>query len=158
MAAILAYDKLKCIFLNENDKIPIRILLTFFSGNPSNWQWSSTGSSSGLVPNRRQAITWTNVDLINWRICVALEGYQNKLQIDIDKIWELMGSLFIIQSSVAITRSNIVRYYIKYCRSSSRISIRCCIRTRHDVNIFEKIYRVITTPHLIPIAGKHADK
>ena len=29
MAAILAYDNFKCFFLNENDRIPILILLKF---------------------------------------------------------------------------------------------------------------------------------
>ena len=34
MAAILADDNFKCIFLNENDKIPIRISLKFFPRSP----------------------------------------------------------------------------------------------------------------------------
>ena len=34
MAAILADDNFKCIFLNENDKIPIRISLKFVSRSP----------------------------------------------------------------------------------------------------------------------------
>ena len=29
---------------------------------------SSTGSDNGLVPNTRQAIIWSNADLIHWRI------------------------------------------------------------------------------------------
>ena len=32
------------------------------------------GSDNGLAPNRRQAIIWTNADLINWRIYAALVG------------------------------------------------------------------------------------
>ena len=29
---------------------------------------------NGLVPNRRQAIIWTNTDLIHWHIYAALGG------------------------------------------------------------------------------------
>ena len=32
----------------------------------------SIGSGNGLAPNKRQAITWTNADLIHWRIYAAL--------------------------------------------------------------------------------------
>ena len=35
---------------------------------------TSIGSENGLAPNRRQAIIWTNTDLIHWRIYVALGG------------------------------------------------------------------------------------
>ena len=37
-------------------------------------QGSSIGSGNGLAPNRRQAIVWTNADLINWRIYTTLKG------------------------------------------------------------------------------------
>ena len=40
----------------------------------SNWQLASIGSGNGLVPNRRQAITWTSEDPVNWRIYAALGG------------------------------------------------------------------------------------
>ena len=39
----------------------------------SNRQQSSIGSDNGLVLNRRQAIIWTNADLIHWCIFVWLE-------------------------------------------------------------------------------------
>ena len=38
------------------------------------WQWGSICLSDGLALNRRQAIIWTNVDLIVWRIYAALGG------------------------------------------------------------------------------------
>ena len=57
MVAILADDIFKCIFLNENDKIP-----------------TSIGSGNGLAPNKRQAITWTNDYRVHWRIYAALGG------------------------------------------------------------------------------------
>ena len=53
MADILADDNFKCIFLNENDRIPFRI-------SRSNWQYSSIGLDNGLAPNKWQAIIWTN--------------------------------------------------------------------------------------------------
>ena len=49
MAAMLADDIFKCIFLNENDK-----------------------------NSRRQAITWTNDDPHQWHIYVALGGDELK--------------------------------------------------------------------------------
>ena len=39
-----------------------------------NSQKPSIGLNNGLVPNRRQAIIWTNADLIHWCIYVALGG------------------------------------------------------------------------------------
>ena len=36
------------------------------------WQWASIGLDNGLAPNRRQAIIWTNVDPIHWRMYAAL--------------------------------------------------------------------------------------
>ena len=38
----------------------------------SNWQWPCDGLDNGLVPNRLQAIIWTNADPIHWRIYAAL--------------------------------------------------------------------------------------
>ena len=52
MAAILADDILKCIFLNENDRTSIQISLKF-----------------------RQAITRTNDDPILWRIYALIYSY-----------------------------------------------------------------------------------
>ena len=34
----------------------------------------SIGLDNGLVPNRREAIMWTNTDPIHWRIYAALGG------------------------------------------------------------------------------------
>ena len=70
MAAILAEDIFNCIFLNENDIIPIQVSLTYVP----NWQKVSIGLGNGLAPNRRQAITWTNVDRVHWRIYAARGG------------------------------------------------------------------------------------
>ena len=35
---------------------------------------SSIGLDNGLVPNRRQAITWTNADPVRLRIYAELDG------------------------------------------------------------------------------------
>ena len=61
MATILADDNFKCIFLNENERIPIRISLTFVPRIRMT-RMTNNGSGNGLVPNRRQSITWTNAD------------------------------------------------------------------------------------------------
>ena len=66
MAAILADDIFKCIFLNENYRIPTNF--TEICSHESNWHKASTGSGNGLAPNRRQAIIWTIADPIHWRI------------------------------------------------------------------------------------------
>ena len=71
MAAILADDSFKCIFLNGNDKIPIRI--SEICSQESNWQYASIGSGNGLAPNTREAISQTNAYPVHWRIYAALE-------------------------------------------------------------------------------------
>ena len=38
----------------------------------SNWQYIIIGSDNGLVPNRRQAIIWTNAGVVNCRIYASL--------------------------------------------------------------------------------------
>ena len=38
----------------------------------SNWQYGSIGWDNSLVPNRRQAIIWTNADPVHRRIYAAL--------------------------------------------------------------------------------------
>ena len=42
------------------------------------------GLDNGLVTNRRQAIIWTNVHQIHWRIYAALGG--NEFVMDIPKV------------------------------------------------------------------------
>ena len=55
MAAIF-----KCIFLNGNVWISIKISLKFVPMCPINNKYSSIGSDNGLVPSRYQDIFWTN--------------------------------------------------------------------------------------------------
>ena len=62
-----------CIFLNENDRIPIQISFNYAPWSPIDNK-PAFGSGNGLAPNRRQAITWTNDDPVQWRIYAALEG------------------------------------------------------------------------------------
>ena len=71
MAAILADNIFKCIFLNEETLILIKISLKFVLKGPINKN-SSTGSDNGLAPTRRQAIIWTNVDPVHKHIYVSL--------------------------------------------------------------------------------------
>ena len=59
MAANLTDNIFKCIFLNENSWILIKISLKFV---PKGFilQYSIIGSDNGLAPSRWQAIIWTN--------------------------------------------------------------------------------------------------
>ena len=58
MAAILAHDNFRCIFLNENDRIPIRISLKSVSRSPIDnkpalvqvMAWRRTGDESLSEP------------------------------------------------------------------------------------------------------------
>ena len=68
MAALLADDNFKCIFLNENDRTPIRISLKFVPRSPIDNEPALVQVMAGLVPNRQQAITWTNADPAHRRI------------------------------------------------------------------------------------------
>ena len=73
MAAILADDNFKCIFLNENYRILIQISLKFvpmspIDNTPALFQvmaWQRTGD---------KAIIWTNAEPVNWRIYATLGG------------------------------------------------------------------------------------
>ena len=58
-----ADDIFKCIFLNENVWILIKISVKFVPEDPVN-KYYSIGSDNGLAPNRQQAIIWTNGGLI----------------------------------------------------------------------------------------------
>ena len=72
MEAILADNSLKCICLNENDRIPIQISLKFAPRSPIDkavlvrvMAWGWTGDKSLLEPMVTQ---------FNWSIYVALGG------------------------------------------------------------------------------------
>ena len=65
MAAILADNIFKCIFLNEKDKILIQISLKLVPRGPID---NKPASGNGLALNRQQAITWTIDGLVHWRI------------------------------------------------------------------------------------------
>ena len=56
MAAILADDIFKCIFLTENDRISMKISLKFVPQSPMD----NKPAGNGLSPVRWQAIIWTN--------------------------------------------------------------------------------------------------
>ena len=68
-----ADDIFKCVVLNGNVWIAIKISQNFVpKGRIDNNQ--GIGLDNVLAPNRRQAIIWTNADLIHWRIYAALGG------------------------------------------------------------------------------------
>ena len=62
MATILADDIFKCIFLNENDKIPIPISLKFVSRSPA------------LLQAMACYRTLNNADAFHWHVYAALWG------------------------------------------------------------------------------------
>ena len=66
-----AHGIFRCIFVNEKFCILIRISLEFVPKDPIK---RGIGLDNGLVPNRRQAIIWTNADSIHGRIYAALGG------------------------------------------------------------------------------------
>ena len=69
----VANNIFRCIFVNEIICILIDISLKFVPKGPI-WWLPSIGLDNGLVPNKRQAIMWTNADPIHWRIYAALGG------------------------------------------------------------------------------------
>ena len=73
MADILADDKFGCIFLNENDTIPIRISLKFVPRSPVDNE-PAFCSGNGLARNRRQAITLNNADPVHWHAYMRHQG------------------------------------------------------------------------------------
>ena len=88
MAAVLAEDNFKCIFLNENDRIPIRIPLQFvpritIDNRPVLVQvmaWCRIGDKPSI---------WTNADPIHWRICAALGGRWININTTTSRIFQL---------------------------------------------------------------------
>ena len=58
MAAIMAEDIFKCIFLNEYNRIPIQISFKFVPRSPiDNKPALVPVMANGLAPNRGQAVT-----------------------------------------------------------------------------------------------------
>ena len=71
MAAILTDKNFKCIFLNENDRIPIRIQLKFVPKCPIDNK-PALVQVMALAPTRRQTVIWTNADPVHWRMYAVL--------------------------------------------------------------------------------------
>ena len=65
--------------MNEKFCILIKISLRFTPKGPIDNK-PSIGLDNGLAPNRRQAIIWTNADLIDWRIYMALGADELKAE------------------------------------------------------------------------------
>ena len=66
----------KLIFVGNRDP---RDALRCGDGHNIGWirrGFDGVGLDNGLVPNRRQAIIWTNAEPIHWRTYAALEGGQ----------------------------------------------------------------------------------
>ena len=70
MAAILADNILKWIFLNENGGIAIQISLKFVPTSPID----NTPAFVQVMANMRQTIIWTNIDPLHRRIYDMSKG------------------------------------------------------------------------------------
>ena len=62
---LFADDIFRCIFVNEKFCIPIKKSWKFVPKGPFD---NNQALLQIMVPNRRQAIIWTNADLIHWHI------------------------------------------------------------------------------------------
>ena len=71
MAAVLADNIFKCIFLNENDRIPIQISLKFIPRNPID---NKPALGHVMAWRRIGGSLITNDELVHWRIYAALGG------------------------------------------------------------------------------------
>ena len=73
-----ASDIFRCILVNEmfilNSKLNLKSKFHKICFQGPKWELTSTGLDNSRVPNRRQAIIWTNADPVHWRIYAALGG------------------------------------------------------------------------------------
>ena len=72
MAAISQTIFFRCIFVNEKFCLLIKISLNSFP--EAQLTINRHKFRYGLALSRRQAIVWTNVDLVHWRIYATLRG------------------------------------------------------------------------------------
>ena len=143
----LADDSFKCIFLNEDVWIWLKISLKFVpKGSINN------------IPSLVQIMAWRRPDAkpLSEPMMVRLPIYIKKkvyASLSLNELSNFLRPIIFpfpflffrifkkplcylfnskyIQSSAVIMRSNIARYYINNCRNWYRISIRCWIHIRH---------------------------
>ena len=87
MATILADDIFNCIFLNENDIIPIHNSLKYVLRGPID-------NKPALFQVKGDKPFWINNDPVHWRIYAALGGYELNIS---DLVW-----FFCVQESAAL--------------------------------------------------------
>ena len=122
-----ADDVFRFIFVTETLCTWIKISLKFVLKRPDDIKpalvqiiaWRRIGdkpSNNGLAPNRRQAIIWTNADLIHWRIYAALgDVWQTQstgwrlVKMELPFHWN--GMLMLISPFVELTRWHLVTTY-----------------------------------------------
>ena len=81
----------RCIFVNENICILIKISLNFVPKGPID---NNPALVQLMAPNRRQASIWTNADPIHWRIYAAVGGDEFQLRavmVTLDISWSPIG-------------------------------------------------------------------
>ena len=79
-----------------------------FNSFPPWPKWSSIGLDNSLAPNRRQAIIWTNADLIHWRIYAALGIVE--LMMMAMAIWRVGLSFSHTDVTIGACKSNYMAY------------------------------------------------
>ena len=72
MAAILPDAIFKCIFFDENDRIPIQISLKFVLKSPIDNKPAMVQVMAWRRPGDEPLITWAIADPSHWRIYAAL--------------------------------------------------------------------------------------
>ena len=117
-------DIFKCIFVNKNFCNLIKNSLTFVPKGPTDIH-PAFGLNNGLVPNRWQAIIWTSVNQIHWRIYAAI------WEIHLRVAWTLSASKIAISKTynpcIQIDRINILlnnQIRLHWCHLTIRSSTR----------------------------------
>ena len=80
-----------------------------------NWQSFTIGTDNGLMPNRQQAIIWTNADPIHWRIYATLEG-DELTQMFIANVWKPFSTVWSPMSNIHYLSRNL--WTLKYLKSN----------------------------------------
>ena len=127
-----ADDIFRCIFMNEKICILIKISLKFVPKGPinNNPAWCL---DNGLVPNKRQAIIWTNAAWFSWPIYVALGGDELSSQFskqnpynELPIAWPFGQSMFFVcMSKFNLSRTH--RWVNAKRRNSSALAMEWCL-------------------------------
>ena len=115
----------------------------------SNWQYVSIGSDNGLAPFRRQAIIWTNADLVHWRIHAALGGDQLMQLVDRHPIPRVESKNFYLLNLVYLRRNDKVVIVFKHSFDAIIITDKVITPFQHCFDaIIMHVLRSVSAGHL----------